>query len=98
MQLAIVSTGVLRGGDSSQGQPCYPGVSGEPPMSNQRYDLLAFSLLAISVTFTAWVGISGPIRFADLQPWQPLIAAVIALGAAMLAYHAGMKNYRAAMA
>jgi hypothetical protein len=56
---------------------------------NQRYDLLAISLLFFSVVLAIWLGIGGPQGFA-LKDWQPLIASFVALGAATLAYKSAM--------
>ncbi|KAA0072508.1 hypothetical protein [Tardiphaga sp. P9-11] len=58
-------------------------------MHKQRPDLIALSLLTLSCALVAWTGIAGPI-FADsfwmgLEKWQTLLAALIALGAALLA-------------
>jgi hypothetical protein len=55
---------------------------------NQRYDLLAISLLLFTVVFAVWLT-AGPMNFA-LKEWQPLIASFVALGAAALAYKAAM--------
>jgi hypothetical protein len=37
-----------------------------------------------------WMGVSGAIRLSDLQPWQPSIAAMVALIAAYVAYRGAM--------
>jgi len=54
----------------------------------QRFDLLAFSLLVFSVVALACL-VSDPKGF-TLKDWQPLIASVVALSAAALAYNAAM--------
>src|SRR5690242_51387 len=55
---------------------------------NQRFDLLAISLLMFCGVVTACL-VTNPGTF-SLKDWQPLIAALIALGAASLAYQASM--------
>ncbi|MGM5020207.1 hypothetical protein [Tardiphaga sp. 367_B4_N1_1] len=67
----------------------------------QRYDLLAFSLLAFAALFAAWLGIFGPpdrasiVAFvSDLQRWQVLCASFVALAAACIAYNAAMAKVR----
>jgi len=63
---------------------------------NQRYDLIAFSLLAIAACAIAMVTIRGPIpaSYEVLRDFQPIAAAFVALGAAALAYHAAMARVR----
>jgi len=52
------------------------------------------SSLGLAVVFVVWLGIAGPINLFKtleaLQPWQTLIAAFVALGAATLAYRGAM--------
>ncbi|MDA9453063.1 hypothetical protein XI00_01955 [Bradyrhizobium sp. CCBAU 21359] len=56
---------------------------------NQRYDLLAISLLFVTAVLAAWLGIGGP-QGSSLKDWQTLIASAGAIGAATLAYRAAM--------
>jgi hypothetical protein len=55
---------------------------------NQRYDLLAISLLVFTVVFLSW-NIAGPKDF-SFKDWQTLTASIVALGAATLAYQSAM--------
>jgi hypothetical protein len=43
---------------------------------NQRYDLLAFSLLVFSVVLVVWIG-AAPISAESLKQWQTLIGGVV---------------------
>jgi hypothetical protein len=52
-------------------------------------DALAFSLLLFSVVFTVWL-VSGPPGWVALHEWQTLMASLVALGAASMAYKAAM--------
>jgi hypothetical protein len=64
-----------------------------PDHPPQRYDALAFSLLAVTVVLAAWLGIDGPILdavhaqgfYRFLADWQVLVGALIAIGAAYIA-------------
>src|SRR5271156_5507749 len=62
---------------------------------NQRYDLLAIGLLFVAAML-AVITIFNPAGF-SLKEWQPLTAAIIALGGAGLVYRGAMLNYDAAM-
>ncbi|TAI63457.1 hypothetical protein [Bradyrhizobium sp. Leo170] len=55
---------------------------------NQRYDLLAFSLLVFSVVVLVCLA-ADPKGFV-LREWQTLIASLVALGAATMAYNGAM--------
>jgi hypothetical protein len=62
----------------------------------RKYDTLAISLLIFSAVLTAAISID-PKGFA-LRDWQPLIAALLALGGASIVYRGATLAYRAAMA
>jgi hypothetical protein len=68
----------------------------------RKYDLLAMSLLMFSAVLTVGLGVIGPLAWtmpkglsfktilAFAQPWQTLMAALVALAAAFVAYRAAM--------
>ncbi|MDO9489855.1 MAG: hypothetical protein Q7J32_15890 [Sphingomonadaceae bacterium] len=60
----------------------------------QKFDAAAISLLMFTVVLTVWLGVGGPTNTAALKDWQTLMAAVVALGAATLAYNAAMAKVR----
>lgn len=51
-------------------------------------------LLMFVILLTTWLGVIGPIDMAVLKDWQPLMAALIALGAASMAYLAAMAKVK----
>lgn len=57
---------------------------------NQRYDLLAFSLLVISAILV--IALAADPKGFHLSAWQNVIAALIAVGAALPAYTAAMQR------
>jgi hypothetical protein len=63
----------------------------------RKHDTLAVSLLIFSGILTAWLGVFGPTNTTTWKDWQPLIAAVIALGGAGVVYRGAMLTYKAAM-
>jgi hypothetical protein len=65
----------------------------EGPAENSRRISGFFWLLSVALVvgvLIVWIGVNGAIRLSDLQPWQPLIAALVALIAAGLAYRGAM--------
>jgi hypothetical protein len=52
--------------------------------------LPTMSALLLAVVFVAWLGLWGPINLDRLKEWQPLMAALVALGAGSLAYRGAM--------
>lgn len=62
----------------------------------QRYDLIAFSLIAFVAVVAAAVSLD-PKGF-SIQAWQPLMASIITLGGAGIVYRGATLAYRAAMA
>jgi hypothetical protein len=56
-------------------------------------DALAISLLLFSVIFAVWL-VSGPPGFIALHQWQTLMASIVALGAASMAYAAAMAKVK----
>jgi hypothetical protein len=64
----------------------------------RKYDLLAISLLIFSAALVAWLGLFGPTNTTKWKDWQPLLAAIIALGGASIVYRGAMLAYRASMA
>jgi|SRR5580692_12473680 hypothetical protein len=52
--------------------------------------LPTMATLMVSAMLAAWLGIWGPIDLEKLKEWQPLIASIVALGAAGLALWAAM--------
>jgi hypothetical protein len=65
---------------------------------SRKYDLLAISLLIFSAVLLVWLGLFGPTNTSTWKDWQPLMAAVVALGGASIVYRGAMLAYRAAMA
>lgn len=63
---------------------------------NQKYDLLAISLLVFSAIIVSAITMD-PKGF-SLSQWQPLMAAVLALGGAGIIYRGATLAYRASMA
>ncbi|ULK98867.1 hypothetical protein [Bradyrhizobium sp. I71] len=52
--------------------------------------LLAFSLLACTALLVVWLGLLGPTNATTWKDWQPLLAAIIALGGATVVYKSAM--------
>ena len=48
------------------------------------------SALLLAVVFVSWLGLWGPVNLEKLKEWQPLLAALVALGAGSLAYRGAM--------
>jgi hypothetical protein len=48
------------------------------------------SALLLAAVFVAWLGLWGPVNLEKLKDWQPLMAALVALGAGSLAYRGAM--------
>jgi hypothetical protein len=64
----------------------------------RKYDLLAISLLIFGAILLVWLGLFGPTNTSNWKDWQPLKAAVLALGGAGIVYRGAALAYRAAMA
>lgn len=57
---------------------------------NQRYDLLAMSLMFSAAALIAFTAVDGTVSIAGLKEWQTLCAAIVAVGAATIAYRGAM--------
>lgn len=50
--------------------------------------------IVLILTVVTWLGISGPVDFNRLQPWQPLLVGILAIGSAIIAYLGATSNVR----
>jgi hypothetical protein len=78
------------------GRTCYPGLNTRfgAYFIMRKYETAAVSLLMFTAVLSVWLGLWGPTNTTSWKDWQPLMAAFVALGAAVVAYTAAMAKVR----